>query len=84
MWSRFNAEPVCLDAAGLDCLWRVILVLVRDSPPSKDDRLYRYALENVKYVAALTVRHAVAGHAAREARGDDDLENWKEPPLPAL
>jgi hypothetical protein len=84
VWSGFNDEPLCVNAAGLDFLWRAILVLVRDSPPSKDDGLYRYALENLKYTAELTLRHAAAGRAARNAQCDDDQEDWKEPPSPEL
>jgi hypothetical protein len=54
--------------------WRAVLGLVQDGPPSKDDGLYRYALENLEPMARATLLHAEAARAARATKGELDVD----------
>jgi hypothetical protein len=74
VWGPSTDEPLCIHPAGVDDFWRAVLVLVRDGPPSKDDGLYRYALENLEPMARATLLHAEAARVARVARGDLDVD----------
>jgi hypothetical protein len=74
VWGPSTDEPLSINPTGVDFFWRAVLVLVRDGPPSTDDSLYRYALENLKPMARATLLHAEAARAARAARGELDVD----------
>ena len=60
--------------AGIDYLWRAIIALVRDGPPSKDDGLYRYVLENLQQLGEATVDYSGPGHTRHSEYVDGRLE----------
>jgi hypothetical protein len=74
VWGTKTDQPLCINAAAVDYFWRAVLGLVQDGPPSKDDGLYRYALENLEPMARATLLHAEAARAARVARDESDVD----------
>ena len=57
-------EPVCINPAGVDYLWRAVLMLVRDGPQCDDDT-YRYVMENLQPMSQATLRHRAAAPGRR-------------------
>ena len=74
VWGAKTDEPLSINPAAVDYFWRAVLGLVQDGPPSTDDGLYRYTLENLAPMARATLLHAEAARTARAARGELDVD----------